>query len=91
MPIKKKPITRKSPGKKLTAAPRKKVVPKKKAVAAAAKKKMTGTPRKKKMTAEDKFKLIELEAFILAEKDHFKKDPLFYWVAAEQMIHSLYE
>ncbi len=35
---------------------------------------------------EDRFRRIEMEAFLLAEKDNFKADPLCYWIAAEKKI-----
>ncbi len=35
---------------------------------------------------EDRFRQIEMEAFLLAEKDNFKADPLCYWIAAEKKI-----
>lgn len=35
---------------------------------------------------EDHFRQIEMEAFLLAEKDNFKADPLCYWIAAENKV-----
>lgn len=49
------------------------------------------TPAKKYISAEDKFKLIEKEAFLLAEKDGFRGDPLHFWVAAEKMVNQQYK
>jgi len=38
------------------------------------------------VTREDRFRQIEMEAFLLAEKDDFKADPLCYWIAAERKV-----
>lgn len=38
------------------------------------------------MTPEARFRTIELEAFLLAEKDNFKNDPISYWFQAEKNI-----
>ena len=41
---------------------------------------------KKEMTQEGRFRTIELEAFLLAEKDGFKKDATSYWLQAEKNV-----
>jgi hypothetical protein len=38
------------------------------------------------LTVEERFKMVEFEAYILAEKDGFKQDPAVYWIAAERDI-----
>ncbi len=38
------------------------------------------------VSREDRFRQIEMEAFLLAEKDNFKADPLCYWIAAEKKV-----
>ena len=41
---------------------------------------------KKTPTPEERYKKVEAEAYFLAEKDGFKKDPVDYWVAAEAKV-----
>jgi len=41
---------------------------------------------KKILTEEERFKLIEKEAYLLAEKNGFGGDPKAYWFAAEKEI-----
>jgi exo-beta-1,3-glucanase (GH17 family) len=36
--------------------------------------------------SEDRYRQIEMEAFLMAEKDNFKADPLCYWIAAEKKV-----
>ena len=36
--------------------------------------------------SEERYRQIEMEAFLMAEKDGFKADPLCYWIAAEKKI-----
>ncbi len=38
------------------------------------------------VSREDRFRQIEMEAFLLAERDGFKADPLCYWIAAEKKV-----
>jgi hypothetical protein len=67
------------------------VAPRTKKVAPAAKKSVTPkavaapvkAPKTMKPTSEEIFKAIEFEAYILAEKDGFTKDPAWYWMKAE--------
>ncbi len=49
------------------------------------------TPAKKRspqpeMSGEARFRTIELEAFLLAEKDGFKQDAKSYWLQAEKNV-----
>ena len=81
-----KAAVKKAPAKK---APAKKAVVKKAAApkkAAPAKKAAKPTKAPKKLVStkgEAAFKQIEQEAYYIAEKDGFSKDPLAYWCEAE--------
>ena len=44
------------------------------------------TRAKKEVSAEERFRRIQEEAFNLAEKDGFKGHPDSYWLAAEEEI-----
>jgi hypothetical protein len=94
MPTKKVKAKVKAAVKKST--PKKKVAAKKAAVKAVPAVKKTTMPvpsekpAKKIISAEEKFKLIEKEAFILAEKEGFRGDPLHYWLAAENIVGLVY-
>jgi hypothetical protein len=35
-------------------------------------------------------RVIELQAYLLAEKDDFKKSPLDYWLVAEKDVHQYF-
>lgn len=35
-------------------------------------------------------RVIELQAYLLAEKDGFKQSPLHYWLAAEKEVHQYF-
>lgn len=59
----------------------KKAVAKKTAV-----KKVATVAGKAPVSREDRFRQIETEAFLIAEKDGFKADPLCYWIAAEKKV-----
>lgn len=41
---------------------------------------------KQEMSQEARFRTIELEAFLLAEKDGFKQDATNYWLQAEKNV-----
>ena len=43
-------------------------------------------PRKKKLTAEDRYLRIQEEAYYRAEKDGFRQDAVEYWLAAEAQV-----
>lgn len=59
----------------------------KKAVARKAETKVdAAAPAPVDASREDRFRQIETEAFLLAEKDNFKADPLCYWIAAEKKV-----
>lgn len=41
----------------------------------------------KNISAEDRFKMLELEAYLIAEKDGFKAPADHYWLKAEEVIN----
>lgn len=43
----------------------------------------------KKVSPEERMKMIEQAAYYIAEKDGFKGDPHAYWVAAETQINGM--
>lgn len=56
-----------------------------------------GTPRKRAprqktakpaVTAAERQKMIELEAYFVAEKDGFRGDPKNYWLTAEAIVEA---
>lgn len=62
------------------------------APAAAAKKPSTrkaAAPAKSKMSAEERYRMVEVAAYFLAERNHFSGNPVEYWSAAEQQISKL--
>mgnify|MGYP000098861281 CR=1 FL=1 len=74
------------------AAAKPKAAPKKEAAAkkVAAPKKAAAKPAAKKtkagMTPEHRYRMIEVAAYYLAEKDGFAGSPVEYWIAAELQI-----
>lgn len=40
----------------------------------------------KEPTPQERFKMTELEAYLLAERDRFRQAPVRYWLAAEEVI-----
>ncbi|MDA0577476.1 MAG: DUF2934 domain-containing protein [Verrucomicrobia bacterium] len=49
----------------------------------------TVAPSKPAVTGEKRFQMIQLEAYLIAEKDGFRSDPHGYWVAAEQRVAAM--
>ena len=43
-------------------------------------------PRKKKLTAEERYLKVQEEAYYRAEKDGFQQDAVEYWLAAEAQV-----
>jgi Protein of unknown function (DUF2934) len=35
-------------------------------------------------------RIIEVSAYLIAEKDQFKQSPIDYWLAAEKEVHTVY-
>lgn len=44
----------------------------------------------KTISAEDRFKMLELEAYLIAEKDGFKAHADHYWLQAEEVVSKKY-
>ncbi len=63
--------------------------PKKRVTKKAAGSKKTSPKAGKKVSSEERMKMIEQAAYYIAEKDGFKGDPHAYWVAAEAQISAL--
>ena len=87
----KKATTKKAAPKVATkTAPVKKTAVKKaatKKVATKAAAKMAPTVAKTvPVQSEERYRQVEMEAFLMAEKDGFKADPLCYWIAAEKKV-----
>jgi hypothetical protein len=80
----KKAATKKVSKKAVTKTPAKKAS-KKKATGKKASSKKTLT-EEAPVSREDIFRRVELEAFLMAERDNFKADPLCYWIAAEKAV-----
>jgi len=71
-----------SPAKKTTAA--KKAAPKEKTSKPASTRKKTAKPAI--ITSEDRYKMIEVAAYYIAEKSGFGHNHMDYWLQAEQEV-----
>jgi len=86
--------TSKTPAKKPAAAkkaPAAKTVAKKPAVKKTVEKKVVkpakkSSPKARSIGAEERYKMIEVAAYYIAERNHFKGSTLDYWIAAEAEI-----
>lgn len=74
-PVAKKPVTAKPAAKKPAAA---KTAPKKTVAKKATKARSIG--------AEERYKMIEVAAYYIAERNHFKGSATDFWIAAEAEI-----
>ena len=74
-PVAKKPVTAKPAAKKPAAA---KTAPKKTVAKKATKARSIG--------AEERYKMIEVAAYYIAERNHFKGNSTDFWIAAEAEI-----
>jgi Protein of unknown function (DUF2934) len=84
--VAKKPVAKKSAAKK--AAPKKSA--KKKSSKKAAKKvvkKAAGKPSK--ISPEERYRMVEVAAYFLAERNKFAGNPVGYWTAAEAQIKKM--
>ena len=63
--------------------------PKKRVTKKAAEPKKNSPKADKKVSSEERMKMIEQAAYYIAEKDGFKGDPHAYWVAAEAQISAM--
>ncbi|MGX8883087.1 DUF2934 domain-containing protein [Methylovorus sp. SPW-M1] len=82
----KKPAVKKTAAKPAEPAA-KKTTPKKTATAKAASAKTKSSPRK--ISAEERYKMTEVAAYFLAERNGFKGNPVEYWEQAEAQISQL--
>jgi hypothetical protein len=46
-------------------------------------------PGKSKMSAEERYRMVEVAAYFLAERNNFKGNPVEYWTQAEAQISNL--
>ncbi|CAG0958377.1 hypothetical protein MTYP_00586 [Methylophilaceae bacterium] len=95
-PAEKKPAApKKAPAVKTAtakAAPVKKPVAAKKPAAEkapAVKKAAAKTAKPKKIGAEERYRMVEVAAYFLAERNNFKGSPVEYWTTAEAQIDVL--
>lgn len=68
-----KPSVKKTTPKKTTT---KKTVPKK-----------PSSTKTRKISAEERYKMIEIAAYYIAEQNHFQGNAIDFWIAAEQEIN----
>ncbi|MCB4811881.1 DUF2934 domain-containing protein [Methylovorus menthalis] len=84
----KKPAVKKATAAKTAETAVKKTTPKKTASAKpAASAKTKSSPRK--ISAEERYKMTEVAAYFLAERNGFKGNPVEYWEQAEAQISQL--
>lgn len=81
---KKKPAAKK-PAAKKSAAPKKAVA--KKVAKKVVKKAVAGKPNK--ISAEERYRMVEVAAYFLAERNKFAGNPVGYWSTAEAQIKKM--
>lgn len=73
-----------------TKTPVKKSAPKKttvrKTTAAKATTTKTSTTKARKISAEERYKMIEVAAYYIAEHNHFQGNAIDFWIAAEEEV-----
>ena len=79
----KKPAAKKAAAPKKVAAPKKAVAPKK----AAAAKKPAGKARK--ISPEERYRMVAVAAYFIAERNSFAGSPVGYWTEAEVQISKM--
>lgn len=77
-----KPAVAKAPAKKTVAA-------KKPAAKKAAAPKKTPATKSNKISPEERYRMVEVAAYFLAERNGFAGNPVGYWTAAEAQISKL--
>ena len=77
---KKKPAAKKPAAKKPAA---KKPAPKKAAI------KKTAASKPNKISAEERYRMVEVAAYFMAERNKFAGNPVGYWTAAEVQIKKM--
>lgn len=77
--------------KTVTKTPVKKSAPKKPAVKKATSAKTTTTKpaatKARKISAEERYKMIEVAAYYIAEHNHFQGNAIDFWIAAEEEVN----
>lgn len=85
----KKPAAKKVAAPKKAAAPKKEVAPKKAAAPkkTAAAKKPADKPRK--ISPQERYRMVEVAAYFIAERNSFADSPVGYWIEAEVQISKM--
>jgi hypothetical protein len=47
----------------------------------------TSTTKTRKISAEERYKMIEVAAYYIAEHNHFQGSAIDFWIAAEQEVN----
>ena len=76
--------TKTAPAAKKPAAAKAAVAVKKPAAA-----KKTAAPKPNKISPEERYRMVEVAAYFLAERNSFAGSPVAYWTAAESQISTL--
>lgn len=61
--------------------------PVKKATAAKTTSSKTTTAKTRKISAEERYKMIEVAAYYIAEHNHFQGNAIDFWIAAEEEVN----
>ena len=85
-PAAKKAVRKKKTAAKKKAAPKTKPAEKKQKKTAAKRKTTKRSPEVSSPCNEESYATIQTEAYLLAERDGFTKDPIHYWLEAEQRL-----
>jgi len=59
----------------------------KKATAAKTTSSKTNTAKTRKISAEERYKMIEVAAYYIAEHNHFQGNAIDFWIAAEEEVN----
>lgn len=78
-----------TPTKKKPSTPRKGPAAKKNLSSESDEHPASAVSRNPEVSAEERFLMIQTSAYFLAEEDGFRKDPLDYWLKAEQRVAQL--
>lgn len=78
-----------SPAKKTTTKPpvKKTAVAKKPAAKKTSAPKKSSTAKTRKISAEERYKMIEVAAYYIAENNNFQGSAIEFWIAAEEEIN----
>jgi hypothetical protein len=81
--------TKGKPTSKTSKTPAVKKAPAKTAATKKSSPKKTVTPAKNRMSGEERYRMVEVAAYFLAERNNFAGNPVEYWSAAEHQISKL--